>query len=115
MEPEEITGPIIIIPFGSDQLALTPDEIKAGKERARAIMALDDPKTGEKGNGHYFPEVVDAEGAERATGVPSSWFLERARRREIPFLQFGKYVRFRLKDVLDHVEKTWRAKTRAGK
>jgi hypothetical protein len=50
------------------------------------------------------PILLDAEGMERATSIPASWFLEQARQGNLPHVRAGKYVRFRLADVLAALE-----------
>ncbi|MGO9038188.1 MAG: hypothetical protein ACLQKH_09400 [Steroidobacteraceae bacterium] len=46
-------------------------------------------------------ELVDADGLAQALGVERSWVLRKARLREIPFVQVGKYVRFDVAAVVD--------------
>jgi len=47
---------------------------------------------------------LDAEDAGKMTEVPASWFLEAARQERIPHVRMGKYVRFRMSDVLQALE-----------
>lgn len=86
----------ILIPFGGEYLALTPDQLEAARQRGREIMRpaethvphpQDDP-------------IFDADGMEARTGIPASWWLEQARRGEVPHIRAGKYVRFRLNETL---------------
>ena len=102
---------MIFIPFGVSFLALAPEEIKVAKDRARMILGdpFENPK---KRKQEDF--VVDADGAENETGVPSSWFLEQARSKRIPHLRFGKYVRFKLKDVIEWAERAGRHRAKAA-
>lgn len=39
-------------------------------------------------------EVLDAAGMEARTNVPATWWLEAARRGDVPHIRAGKYVRF---------------------
>jgi hypothetical protein len=111
MNPESTQDSFILIPFGDSFLAVTPNEIKTAKERARAIMG-DAP--GPTSNGNHGPEIVGAEEAEKLTSIPASWYLEQARKNRIPHLRFGKYVRFKLKDIIEHVERSAKQKAKAG-
>lgn len=45
--------------------------------------------------------LVDADGLALALGVERSWVLRKARLREIPFVQVGKYVRFSVDAVVE--------------
>jgi hypothetical protein len=45
---------------------------------------------------------------EAETGIPASWFLEQARKGRIPHIRAGKYVRFKLGEVLDYLKVTSR-------
>ncbi len=85
---------MVIVPFGGTLLALDDDAFQAALERGRELAPLPSPTV----NG--TPQIVDAAGAEAATGVPSTWWLEAARRGDVPHLRFGKYVRFDLVEVL---------------
>lgn len=44
-------------------------------------------------------EVVDAAQLEQRTGVPATWWMSQARERRIPFLKYGRYVRFDFAEV----------------
>lgn len=93
---------LVLIPFGNEILAITREEYKRALELGRqltpqspAVKAL------------ATETLVDAEGMSSLTNppIPASWFLEKARRKEIPFVPFGKYVRFRPSDVFKALEK----------
>ena len=85
---------VVVVLFGGAVLALDDAEFEAALQRGREL-AFSPPS--EQANGTM--QIVDAAGAEAATGVPASWFLEAARRDDIPHLRLGKYVRFDLAEV----------------
>lgn len=88
---------MVVVPFGSEFLALPPDDFKKALELGRVLMPAQMKPDSDQVNNR----IVDAAGAAEITGVPESWFEERARRGDIPHLKFGKYVRFRIADVLE--------------
>ena len=50
--------------------------------------------------GRLSGELLDVEGLASALKVPVSWVYEQSRTGKIPTVRVGKYVRFRLNDVL---------------
>lgn len=90
---------MIVIPFGSDYLALEDDEFETARQRGQVLMPTVTPSV----NGVL--QIVDAAGAETATGVPASWWLEAARRGDVPHIRLGKYVRFDLAEAVDAAKK----------
>jgi hypothetical protein len=50
--------------------------------------------------GRVNGELLDVEGLASALKVPVSWVYEQSRTGKIPTVRIGKYVRFRLNDVL---------------
>lgn len=93
----ELLESMVVVAFGDGFLALYPDDFWKALERGRSLMPTHSiPDTGQVDN-----RIVDAAGAAAITGVPESWFEERARRGDIPHLVFGKYKRFRMADVLE--------------
>ena len=50
-------------------------------------------------------EVLDADGMAKRTNVPASWWLEAARRGDVPHIRAGKYVRFDLAAALSALDK----------
>jgi hypothetical protein len=87
----------VVIPFGNGFIALSPEQFHEALERGRSLM----PTHVKSDTCHADDRIVDAAGAAAITSVPESWFEERARRGDIPHLKFGKYVRFRIVDVLE--------------
>jgi len=88
---------VILIPFQGEYLALTVEQFREAQERAHALM----PAVTAPAHTPQADQVLDAAGMEKATGIPATWFLEQARRGTVPHLRAGKYVRFRLIEVLD--------------
>lgn len=86
---------LLLIPFGNETLALTPEQYQEARERGRALM----PATATASPG-ADDRILDAEGAAQLTGVPASWFEQQMREGRIPHLQFGKYRRLRVADLL---------------
>jgi len=41
----------------------------------------------------------------KETGIPRTWFLEQARQNKIPHLRAGKYVRFKLSEVIAAIDR----------
>lgn len=87
----------VLIQFRDEFLALSPEQFHEALERGRSLM----PTHAQPDAGYVDNRIVDAAGAAAVTSVPESWFEERARRGDIPHLKFGKYVRFRIADVLE--------------
>ena len=85
---------MIIVDFAGQALAFTDEEFKSARERGRELVPSLPPANG-------TVPVVDAAGAEAATAVPATWWLEAARRGDVEHFRFGKYVRFRLREVLE--------------
>lgn len=90
---------VVLVPFGENMLAFTLDQFTEALERGRSLA----PSSAQPETTTTDDRIVDAEGAASETGVPATWFLEQARRNTIPHLKFGKYVRFRLSEVLEAV------------
>jgi hypothetical protein len=88
----------ILIPFNGAWLALTPDQLREALGQGQALMGA---STTTATAAPAEDKVLDAEGMERETAIPASWYLEQARQGKIPHIRAGKYVRFRLNEVLD--------------
>lgn len=89
----------ILIPFNSAWLALTPEQLHDALQRGRMLVGVAEPTPAPVDD-----RIVDAEGAAKLTGVPASWFEQQMREGRIPHLQFGKYRRLRVSDLLAAVE-----------
>lgn len=50
-------------------------------------------------------EVLDADGMAERTNVPASWWLEAARRGDVPSLKCGKYRRFVYAKAIEAIER----------
>ncbi len=87
---------MIIIPVGDAFLALSSAQLEEALARGREILP-----TRPQHDAVEDDRVLDADGMAEMTGVPATWFLEAARRGDIPCLRFGKYCRFRLREVID--------------
>lgn len=87
---------IIFLPFGQSYLALTREQFEDAMARGRELVPLLPLTEASEEDGR----VIDADEAARIIGIPASWFLEQARQGKIHHLRFGKYVRFRLADLL---------------
>lgn len=96
---EEPGTAMVLIPFGNERLALTREEFEQAMKRGRELMPNQTPST----PAHAEDRIVDAEGASVITDVPATWFMEQARQEAIPHMRFGKYVRFKLSELLEAV------------
>ncbi len=91
--------PYVVLPFNGELYAFTQRQLEGARERARELV----PSTTQgAGATETMPTVVDAKGAEVATGVPARWWLDAARAGRVPYVRFGHYVRFDLGEVLAH-------------
>lgn len=86
----------VLIPFGSEYLALSREQFEEARQRGQEIM----PQAGRQDVATQHDEILDADGMEKRTGIPATWWLENARRGSIPHLRAGKYVRFVLTDAI---------------
>ena len=92
----------IIVPFGNERLVLTRDEFDLALERSKDMFPHN--VAGAR-TGTNRTEVLDAKGISEVTGVPASWFLDKARCNEIPYIKAGKYVRFDREEVINILRK----------
>ena len=87
----------VLIPFGTEYLAMSRDQFSEALRLGR-IVAGHSPHTAEP---PQTEQLFDAKSMEAATGIPASWFLDQARRGKIPHMRAGKYVRFHLREVME--------------
>lgn len=87
----------VLILLGSEILALTQEQLAEARQRGQELLPVANSSLG----GVHEDTVLDAEGMEGRTGIPASWYLEQARQGKIPHIRAGKYVRFRLGEVLE--------------
>lgn len=90
---------LVLVPFGENMLAFTLDQFTEALERGRSLV----PSPAQPETTKADDRILDAQGMEEVTGIPSSWFLEQARRGEIPHLRAGKYRRFVVREVLEAI------------
>jgi hypothetical protein len=103
-DKEENTGPeTMVIPYGNAFLAFSFETFSKALDLGRKLIGA--PATSHPTEAPESSSVVDAKKMNEMTGIPASWFLEKARQKEIPHLSFGKYVRFNPSDVLSHLKK----------
>lgn len=108
---------LMIIPLvGSGELlALTPMELAQARDRARAVLGPGwGADRGATATTQSPEKLHTAEAMEGLTSVPSTWFLEAARRGDIPHHRLGRYVRFDLAEVRDCTRYRGRAAQGAG-
>ena len=93
---------LVLLPFGPGEfLALEPAELAQARDRAREILGEEWAGDRAAADTTQSPgSLHTAEEMEERTKVPASWFLEQARRGELPHHRLGKYVRFRFDEVL---------------
>lgn len=92
-----MTDALMVIPVGSEVLVFTSSEVEQARQRGRQ-QGFTQP--GPEPQESTQDQILDAEGMEKATGIPRSWFLERARCGELEHIRAGKYVRFSLRKTL---------------
>jgi glucose-6-phosphate 1-dehydrogenase len=91
----------VLIPFNGTLLALTTEQLNEALVRGQRYEGQ---LTSYRVPQGHQERIRDAEGMEAETGIPASWFLEQARKGRIPHIRAGKYVRFKLGEVLNHLK-----------
>lgn len=79
-------APLVLISFGLEFLALTPAELAQARDRARAVLGAGWAGDRAAAASTQSPEklLTALEIAEATPGIPSTWYLERARQGLIP-------------------------------
>jgi hypothetical protein len=92
-----VVSELVLIPYGRVVLALTPVELAEAVERGEGLLpaeaAPQAPQDAQE-------PALTAEQLEALTNVPASWWAEQARKESVPHFKIGRYVRFRLSEVL---------------
>ena len=88
----------IVIPFAGEFLALTPAQLASARAVARELIQPGENVAPSNGDADT---LLTAQQLEQRTGVPASWFLEQARRNQIPHRRLGKYPRFLWREVIE--------------
>jgi len=83
-------------------LALTYEELLRARERAAAVSGCAQPAPGREANGGPPEGLLDSAGLAAATSVPASWWESAAREGRVPHRKIGRWVRFRLSEVVSH-------------
>jgi hypothetical protein len=93
---------LVLLPLGPGEfLALTPADLAQARDRAREVLGPG--PAGDRGTPATTHEpLLTASEISTATGIPAPWYLESARRREIPHVRLGRYPRFQLSKVVEH-------------
>jgi hypothetical protein len=104
--PLDITDRSLVLVSGpTGLLALTADELRVAAVRAREVVgSYLDPSGPSVPNGRApvgSEPLLDDRGLEAATGVAASWWSAAARRGAVPHYRIGRWVRFRLSEVVD--------------
>ena len=98
-----MTDALVLVPCGLEFLALTPAELAQARDRAReALGAGWGADRGAAAVTQSPEELLTAQQMEAVTRIPAPWYLESARRREIPHVRLGRYPRFLLSKVVEH-------------
>ena len=90
---------LVLVPFGNKCLALTRDQFREALERGRELV--EGTTATPSGVNADAPERLHtAHEMEQRTNVKAAWYLEGARRGDIPHHRLGRYVRFKFDEVL---------------
>lgn len=81
-------------------LAMDLEAYREALAQGRELAPKDPPSKTEA-----VREVLDAKGMQDRTGVPMSWWLEAARRGDVPHIKAGKYVRFDFVAAIEALER----------
>ena len=101
---------LVLLTHGSLSLALTEQELSQAVLRARSLPVAREAAGDVSGPEPVAEPLLDAEGVEAATGVAASWWAGAARRGEVPHYRIGRWIRFRLSELLDAAPRHGRAR-----
>jgi excisionase family DNA binding protein len=89
---------MVLIPYGSGFLRLTPDEFTAVMQRGLAQGPNAAPAQPPLGS----EALLDSRAMGELLGVPDTWVEQAAKTGEIPFVRVGKkYLRFDAREVMN--------------
>lgn len=95
---------VVLVPLPDGRaLALERDAYLEALERGQELLPTGNGSAAAGGDG--VPEIRDAGGMEALTSVPASWWLEAARRGDVPSIQAGTYRRFRVDEALEALKR----------
>ncbi len=92
--------PLIPVPFGPGYLWLTAEEVARAAARSPVGASLGSQGSAGSGAPPWDEPLLTSQQLADKTGVPDTWWEQAAREKRVPFLRAGKYLRFRLTDVL---------------
>lgn len=90
---------LIFVSFANRVLGLTVAEFLLAAERGAHLLPA--KPTEAIGRPPEEEQLLTAEQISERTGVQAAWYLEAARKGEVPHYRLGRYVRFALSEVKD--------------
>ena len=96
---------LVVLDSPCGLIALTPEELVRAQARVSEALPsranFGDSLGAKAGCPLSFEPLLTAQSMAEKTGVPASWFESAAQRGEIKHYKIGRWVRFRLTEVLD--------------
>ena len=86
---------LIPVPYGSTFLLLPVAEFRAALARGQSLAGAPD-----MASERAQEPLLTAQELEDKTGIPATWFLDRARQDRLPHYKAGKYKRFKYSEIL---------------
>jgi hypothetical protein len=101
---DAVADPIVLVPIpnlGTAAIALSvlTEALRVGAGMVPAISA---PISAAAPQGGATEALTDADGVAAATGTKASWWEAAARGGEVPHYKIGRWIRFRLSEVIGH-------------